>query len=178
VIDEASCEPYYRIAGANSVISCILDQDDCFVLVRQFRPNLEMYTLESPAGAIDKEESPLAAMRREIFEESGLRCPLLPVGSNFSLMMNRTNIKDYLFFGMFPEESQRFIADPDIEVLRLPRRELLKLALRGDYLQLATLGLLQLVGGVLCVDMWRDHYDLIETAFLHHPAVCFDSNLV
>ena len=141
-------------------------------MVRQYRPNLEMHTLETPAGGVEAGESPLTAMKREIFEETGLRCPLLPVGDSFRLMMNRTNIKDYLFFGMFPEETQSYSAEPGIEVRRVPRSELLQLALSGEYLQLATLGLLQLVGGVLCVDMWRSPYDAIEEAFLHHPEVC------
>ena len=120
-----SNEPYYRLAGVDSVISCILDQEDRFVMVRQYRPNLEMETLESPAGGFEAGEAPLAAMQREIFEESGLRCPLLPVGNSFRLMMNRTNIKDYLFFGMLPERTPGFTSEPGIEVHRIPRRKLL-----------------------------------------------------
>jgi len=141
-------------------------------MVRQYRPNLEMHTLETPAGGVEAGESPLTAMQREIFEETGLRCPLLPVGNSFRLMMNRTNIKDHLFFGMLPEKMQGFTAEPGVEVRRVARSELLQLALSGEYLQLATLGLLQLVGGVLCVDMWRSPYDAIEEAFLRHPEVC------
>lgn len=141
-------------------------------MVRQYRPNLEMHTLETPAGGVEAGESPLTAMQREILEETGLRCPLLPVGNSFRLMMNRTNIKDHLFFGMLPEKMQGFTAELGVEVRRVARSELLQLALSGEYLQLATLGLLQLVGGVLGVDMWRSPYDAIEEAFLHHPEVC------
>ena len=42
--------PYYRVTGHDSVICCILNHDDQFVMVRQFRPNLEFSTLETPAG--------------------------------------------------------------------------------------------------------------------------------
>ena len=168
-----SAEPYYRLAGIDSVISYILDQEDRFVMVRQYRPNLEMYTLESPAGGVEAGEAPLAAMQREIFEESGLLCPLLAVGDSFRLMMNRTNIKDYLFFGMFPEETPGFIAEPGIEVHRIPRSKLLQMALRGEYLQLGALGLLQLAGGILNVDMWRSSYEAIEEAFLQQPDVTY-----
>ena len=172
-----SNEPYYRIAGPDSVISCVLDQEDRFVMVRQYRPNLETHTLESPAGGVEAGETPLAAMQREIFEETGLRCPLLPVGDSFRLMMNRTNIKDYLFFGMFPEKTPGVTAEPGIEVHRIPRSELLQMALRGEYLQLGIQGLLHLVGGLLSLDMWRSSYEEIEMAFSQHPDVVFPSSL-
>ncbi len=168
-----SNEPYYRLTGVDSVISCILDRSDRFVMVRQYRPNLEMFTIESPAGGVELGETPLIAMQREILEESGLRCALLPVGTSFRLMMSRTNIKDFLFFGMLPEEMKGFVAEPGIEVHRIPRSELFEITLRGDYLQLGTLGLLQLVGGMLSVDMWRSSYEAIEKAFLQHPNVSF-----
>jgi len=164
-------EPYYRLSGVDSVISCVLDKEDQFVMVRQYRPNLEMCTLESPAGGVEAREPPLAAMQREIFEETGLRCPLLPVGDSFRLMMNRTNIKDFLFFGMLPERMPGFTPEPGIEVHRVPRSELLQMALRGQYLQLGALGLLQLVEGILNVDMWRSPYEEIEEAFSRHPDV-------
>lgn len=172
-----SDEPYYRLSGVDSVISCVLDQEDQFVMVRQYRPNLEMYTLESPAGGVEAGDTPLAAMQREIFEETGLRCLLLPVGDSFRLMMNRTNIKDYLFFGMFPEKMSGLSAEAGIEVQRVPRSELLKMALRGEYLQLGALGLLQLVGGILNLDMWRSTYEEIESAFSQHPDVILPSAL-
>jgi len=168
-------EPYYRLSGVDSVISCVLDQEDQFLMVRQYRPNLEIYTLESPAGGVEVGESPLAAMQRELSEETGLRCPLLPVGDSFRLMMNRTNIKDYLFFGMLPEIIPGFTGEPGIEVHRVPRSELLQMALRGEYLQLGALGLLQLVGGILNVDMWRSKYEEIEEAFSKHPNVSLSS---
>ncbi len=166
-------ESYYRLAGVDSVVSCVLDQEDRFVMVRQYRPNLEMYTLESPAGGVEAGEAPLSAMQREIFEESGLRCPLLRVGDSFRLMMNRTNIRDYLFFGMLPEETSGFTAEPGIEVHRIPRSKLLQTALRGEYLQLGALGLLQLAGGILDVDMLRSSYEVIEEKFLQHPDVIY-----
>ena len=166
-----SDEPYYRLSGVDSVISFVLDQEDRFVMFRQYRPNLETYTLESPAGGVEPGESPLLAIQRELSEETGLRCSLLPVGDSFRLMMNRTNIKDHLFFGMFPERMQGFTSEPGIEVQRVLRSELLQLALGGDYIQLGALGLLQLVGGILKVDMWHSSYEEIQLAFAQHPGV-------
>ena len=115
-------------------------------------------------------------MHREIAEETGLRCALLPLGQNFRLMMNRTNIRDYLFFGMFPEKIYNFVPEDGIKILRIPRQELLEHTLKGDYLQLAGLGLLQVAGGVLKVDMWRSSLDQIEAAFRDQPQVYWLKN--
>lgn len=168
-----SQDPYYRITGVDSVISCILDQFDNFILIRQYRPNLEMFTLESPAGGMEKSETPIQAMQREILEETGLRCALLPIGRDFRLMMDRTNIRNYLFFGMLPEQVTEYVPEAGIELIRVPRPKLFDMTLRGDFLHLATLGIMQLVGGVLKVDMWHSPYDRIEASFQSHTKVTF-----
>ena len=168
-----SQDPYYRITGVDSVISCILDQFDNFILIRQYRPNLEMFTLESPAGGMEKFETPIQAMQREILEETGLRCALLPIGRDFRLMMDRTNIRNYLFFGMLPEQVIEYVPEAGIELIRVPRLKLFDMTLCGDFLHLATLGIMQLVGGVLKVDMWHSPYDRIEASFQSHTKVTF-----
>ena len=163
--DTNSEDPYYRITGADSVISCILDQSDNFILVRQYRPNLEMYTLEPPAGAVEIFETPIEAMQREISEETGMRCALMPLGRNFGLMMNRTNIRDYLFFGMYPEQVTNNAPEAGIELIRIPRHKLYDMTLHGDFLHLAMLGIMQITGGLLKVDMWQSSYTQIEASF-------------
>jgi 8-oxo-dGTP pyrophosphatase MutT (NUDIX family) len=168
-----SGDPYYRITGVDSVISCILDQSDNFILIRQYRPNLEMFTLESPAGGIEKTESPIQAMQREILEETGLRCALLPIGRDFRLMMNRTNIRHHLFFGMLPQKVVEYAPEAGIELIRVPRLELFDMTLCGEFLHLATLGIMQLAGGILKIDMWHSPYDRIEASFQSHTEVIF-----
>ncbi len=53
-----------------SVILPILD-DGRLVLVRQFRPSLNKWILELPAGTIEAGEQPLACAQRELKEETG-----------------------------------------------------------------------------------------------------------
>jgi len=169
--EQTNEDPYYRISAADSVVSFILDKEDRFVMVRQYRPNLNKFTLESPAGGVDPGESPMDAMRRELVEEVGLTCPLLPLGGVFRLMMNRTSIGDHIFFGMFPKEIDEFVPEDGIEVQYINRSDLLALTLSGEYVQLAGLGLLHLVSGVLTINMWSSPLAEIERAFRMHPAV-------
>ncbi|XP_055367386.1 ADP-sugar pyrophosphatase isoform X2 [Betta splendens] len=46
---------------------------DCVVMVKQFRPPLGCYTLEFPAGLIDKGETAEVAALRELKEETGYK---------------------------------------------------------------------------------------------------------
>jgi 8-oxo-dGTP pyrophosphatase MutT (NUDIX family) len=48
-----------------------LTPDDDVVLVRQFRAGTRSITLEIPGGSVEKGESPFAAVRRELREETG-----------------------------------------------------------------------------------------------------------
>lgn len=162
---------YYRLSGHDSVICCILDQTDNFVMVKQFRPNLGITTLETPAGGIEKGESAIKAAHREIAEETGLSCALLPLGQTFSLMMNRTNIKDHLYLGMYPKYIPNFEKEPGIEVAYIPRKELLDLAIAGEYIQLAGLGILMLASGVMKIDMWHSPLEDIQKAFCDRTEV-------
>ena len=44
---------------------------DKIILLKQYRPVINAYIYELPAGTIDKNESPLSCARREIIEETG-----------------------------------------------------------------------------------------------------------
>ena len=48
---------YYRMTGPDGVICLPLTVEGDIVMVRQYRPSLNMETLEIPAGAIDGSES-------------------------------------------------------------------------------------------------------------------------
>lgn len=53
-----------------AILKCTL-KFDCIILVRQYRPPLQAYTIEFPAGLVDVSESPSEAALRELKEETG-----------------------------------------------------------------------------------------------------------
>ena len=55
----------------NCVAIVAVDADDNVLLVEQFRKPVEKELLEIPAGGIDLGEDPVAAVRRELQEETG-----------------------------------------------------------------------------------------------------------
>lgn len=56
-----------------SAVMMAVDHDDRVMLVKQYRLPADRYLWELPAGKIDEGETPLAAARRELVEETGLR---------------------------------------------------------------------------------------------------------
>lgn len=67
---------FIRHKGAAAVVPVL--EDGRILMVRQYRNALERYTLEIPAGALDREGEPgIDCARRELEEETGYRCDKL-----------------------------------------------------------------------------------------------------
>lgn len=64
---------YGIVSLPNSVFIVALTPKNEVYLVRQFRYPTNIYSWEIPAGGMNKEERPLAAAKRELWEETGLK---------------------------------------------------------------------------------------------------------
>ncbi len=64
-------DPYYAIATDDYVTVLAVTRANEILLVRQYRPAVEDWTLELPSGHVDKGETPDQAARRELLEETG-----------------------------------------------------------------------------------------------------------
>ena len=150
-------QPYYRVVCPDGVILAVLYREDRFVLVKQFRPNLDAYTLEFPAGGIDLGESPLEAANRELWEEVGISARLLELGTA-RLQMNRVAHKEHLFFGIERPNSatsfDEWRQEPGLTSIRLDRRDFFKRNTESTFFeQLAALGLLQKASLIFELDL-------------------------
>jgi len=63
--------PHFTVLPADYVAVVATDPDGRFLLVKQFRPVVEADTIELPSGLVDPGETPEAAVRRELIEETG-----------------------------------------------------------------------------------------------------------
>ncbi|MBM4359677.1 MAG: NUDIX hydrolase [Deltaproteobacteria bacterium] len=114
-----------------TVVAC--RQDGTVVLVRQLRYGTNTPSLETPGGILDAGESPLAAARRELREETGHRATrwrsLGWVFPNPSLQSNRL----HLFLALDAREVSP--ATPDegegLEVERVDLTKITRLLRRG-----------------------------------------------
>lgn len=73
-------------------------QPDCLVCVKQYRPPLDVYTLEFPAGLIDDGETTSEAALRELKEETGYIGNITHVGPSTCLDPGIGNSLETLVF--------------------------------------------------------------------------------
>ncbi|OGV54260.1 MAG: hypothetical protein A2X45_07755 [Lentisphaerae bacterium GWF2_50_93] len=73
------CSTRIRSRGAVAIIA-ILKPSGRIMLVRQFRPPSDGWTIEFPAGLIDRNEKPGTTARRELYEETGYSGKVTGVG--------------------------------------------------------------------------------------------------
>jgi 8-oxo-dGTP pyrophosphatase MutT (NUDIX family) len=66
-------EPYYSLRLPDYAAIVAITPAERVVIVRQYRPAVEKYTLELPSGLVDPGESPAQAAARELLEETGYR---------------------------------------------------------------------------------------------------------
>jgi ADP-ribose pyrophosphatase len=67
----AESQTYYGIQPADYVTVLPITPDKRVVVVRQYRPMVEAYTLELPSGHVDAGHTPEEAARQELLEETG-----------------------------------------------------------------------------------------------------------
>ncbi len=74
-----------KVVFPNSVAILPLFLDSCnIILIRQYRPAIEKWILEIPAGVIDPGEKPEETARRELEEEAGLKANrLVKIGEGY-----------------------------------------------------------------------------------------------
>jgi ADP-ribose pyrophosphatase len=63
--------PYYSLQLADYVCVLAVTEQKEILLVRQYRPTVEGYTLELPSGMLEAGESPVETAKRELVEETG-----------------------------------------------------------------------------------------------------------
>jgi ADP-ribose pyrophosphatase len=113
-------------------------------LIRQYRYAIDDYIIEAPAGALEKDEDPLAAAGRELIEETGLAAQTIEPRGFIITTPGYTDEKIFLFEAHNLSPSQEFGKDEDevIEVLDIPVKDLNRMIRDGSITDAKTICLI------------------------------------
>ena len=80
---EHSWECADRVASNGAVVIIpLLKSSNEVILVRQYRPPVDGFVIEFPAGLIDDGETAATTAQRELIEETGYHCSVIAVSDN------------------------------------------------------------------------------------------------
>jgi ADP-ribose pyrophosphatase len=134
--DGADVETYYSVRTHDYAVVLAVTDEGRIPLVRQFRPAIEMRSLELPSGLIEEGETPEETIRRELVEETGCEAGenVLEIG-RFHLDSGRMQTTEWAYFA----PAARVVAagpsgeESDLEVVFVTPSELRELVLGGDF---------------------------------------------
>jgi 8-oxo-dGTP pyrophosphatase MutT (NUDIX family) len=112
-----------------------IDEDDCLAITRQWIYLHEGSQWRLPGGGIDiGDVDPLAAAKRELAEETGLRAEHWTSMGKINCADSLTNHVDHLFLatGLTQGDSSLDPCEADLKVIRLPFSEAVGMAMNGQ----------------------------------------------
>lgn len=142
---------YHAVAQHDYVAIVARTPDGRIPIVRQFRPAVEKFTWELPAGTVDQGEPPADSCRRELLEETGYPARAVHALGTYAPCTARLSNHIHSFFVETGPRSGT--AEEGIEVKLVTTHELSQLILAGDFT-------LQLHIGALLLAGLRGHLDI------------------
>jgi ADP-ribose diphosphatase len=141
--------PYYNLELPDYAAIVALTEDARVVLVRQYRPAVDRYTIELPSGIVDPGEAPDATAGREFLEETGWRAETVELLGSLTPDNGRLGNRIWASFAQGVRPAAGTAPEPGIEVLTWSVDELMQATLDGRFdhaLHVAIVWLAKLMG--------------------------------
>jgi 8-oxo-dGTP pyrophosphatase MutT (NUDIX family) len=135
-------ETYHAVGQADYIAVVAKTPSGLIPIVRQFRPALERFTWELPAGLVDPGEDPADTARRELLEETGFPAMQLHALGTTSPCTGRFSNWLHSFFVETDEREPAFVPEPGIEVRLVRVSDLPGLISSGDFVSQLHIGAL------------------------------------
>ena len=128
-------DPYYVQEIEDWVHVVAFDDEERILIIEQYRHGAGIISIEIPCGAIEKSETPVQAITRELLEETGCTYerlePLPVVSPNPARYQNR--IHSFIAYGAKQIADQNLDETEEIDFKFLPIPEVLHLIHTGQF---------------------------------------------
>jgi ADP-ribose pyrophosphatase len=140
----------------NSVCVVPLDDQGRVLLVRQYRKPAERTLLEVPAGGVEEGEEPDGCVQRELQEETGYSAEHIQHIASFWTTPGFCTelMHTYLATGLKPGTLKQE-ADEDIQLVRVPLRDVPGLIRRGEIQDAKSIASLLMVLFIFKEERWK-----------------------
>jgi ADP-ribose pyrophosphatase len=146
-------ELYHAIGQQDYIAIVARTPEGQIPIVRQYRPALERFTWELPAGMVEKGEDAADCCRRELLEETGYPAKTVYALCTLAPCTARLSNRIHSFFVETGTRAEKHVAEAGIELRLVTPEVLAALILAGEFdLQLH-------IGAILLAGM-RGHLDL------------------
>jgi 8-oxo-dGTP pyrophosphatase MutT (NUDIX family) len=139
-------ELYHAIGQQDYIAIVAMTPDKKIPIVRQYRPAVEKFTWELPAGLVDKGEDAEESCRRELLEETGFPARNVHALGDYSPCTARLSNRVHSFFVETGERRSGNTVEPGIEVRLVTPAELAALIRSGEFVLQLHIGAVMLAG--------------------------------
>lgn len=142
----AKPELYHAVGQQDYIAIVALTPDGLIPIVRQYRPALEQFTWELPAGLVDKGENPAETCTRELMEETGYPAKTVYALGDYAPCTARLSNRVHSFFIETGARADNQASEPGIEVRLVSPAELGQLIRSGEFVLQLHIGTILLAG--------------------------------
>jgi ADP-ribose pyrophosphatase len=137
-------EVYHAVDQPDYLAIVAQTPDGRFPLVRQYRPAVEAFTWELPAGLVERGEDPAEACRRELLEETGYTTSeIFPLGTA-AACTGRLSNRIHSYYLSSGERVEHFVPEKGLTVELVTSSQLVSMIKSGEFIQQLHLGALLL----------------------------------
>jgi 8-oxo-dGTP pyrophosphatase MutT (NUDIX family) len=140
----AAPETYHSVGQPDYLAIVALTPDGRIPLVRQYRPALECFTWELPAGLVEAGEDPAVGCARELLEETGHPARAVHALGTTAACTGRLSNSIHSFFVAAGECTAGFVPEHGLTVALPTPAELTNLIRKGEFVQQSHIGALML----------------------------------